>query len=148
MEFLHYKILNQKPCQRKEGLRFVPVDSFGAPATSKGPKLYIVRQAGKTLYVGITRQSITNRLRFGFKAKGLGGYHGYKWKGIKGNLDLLIWYFPKESDHSIEAVEAEVVFAIRHRTGAWPSFQTEIHFHAPTTKERILSKNICKYILR
>src|SRR3989338_8620420 len=110
MEFIHYKLCNRKPISRKMSNGFSVVTSFEKPATSKGPKLYIVQQRNKVLYVGITRQSITNRLWYGFTAKGRGGYHGYKWKGIKGNLDLLIWYFPNESPRSIESIEAEVVF--------------------------------------
>lgn len=148
MQFAHYRLCDRKPFSRKTNKGFAPVKIFEKPATAKGPKLYIVQRKNKVLYVGITCQSITNRLRYGFQAKGRGGYYGYKWKGIKGNLDLLIWYFPDASPKSIEAVEAEVVFTIRHRTDAWPSFQTEIHFHKASKKERDLAGIICREIMK
>lgn len=148
MQFAHYQLCDRKPFSRKNGDGFTPVTAFEKPATSKGPKLYIVQKRGKVLYVGITCQSITNRLRYGFQAKGRGGYYGYKWKGIKGNLDLMIWYFPGASPKSIETVEAEVVFAIRQTTGAWPSFQTEIHFRKASKKESKLADLVCQEILK
>ena len=52
-------------------------DKFSGMATSKFPKLYIVSIDNKPIYVGITKQSIRSRLRYGWSAKGEGGYHGY-----------------------------------------------------------------------
>ena len=148
MNLTHYKIRDRKPIKRKGKSGFIPVKNYEKPVTQHCAKLYIVKQNNKVLYVGIAKRSISNRLRDGFKAKGVGGYYGYKWKDLKGEIDLLIWCFPNETLKSIEAVEAEVVFGIRLRTSAWPSFQTEIHFHAPTKNERKLAKIVLKDILK
>jgi hypothetical protein len=37
-------------------------------ATRKIPKLYVVVAKGRVVYVGITRQTMSSRLRFGFAA--------------------------------------------------------------------------------
>lgn len=147
MNLTHYVLCGRKPIKRKGENGFFAVKNYDKPVTQRCAKLYVVKQNKKVLYVGIALQSIANRLRNGFKAKGIGGYYGYKWKDLKGNLDLLVWSFPGEKLESIEAVEAEVVFAIRQHTGMWPSFQTEIHFHAPTKKERFLAKKISEHLV-
>ena len=143
MQYCHYKFLNKKPTRHKiNGSPFTDVQCFQKPATSKGQKLYIVKCKDAVLYVGITSQSITNRLRYGFTATGKHGYHGYKWKDHKEELDLLIWYFPDKTD--VEAIEAEVVFNIRKHTGLWPAFQTEIHFHKATQDEILIAEKVFK----
>lgn len=35
----------------------------------------------------------------------------------------------------IEAIEAEIVYAIRSKTGRWPRYQNEIHFHYPLSQD-------------
>jgi hypothetical protein len=110
----------------------IGTSKFSGLATSKKPKLYIVSADDKPFYFGITKQSLRNRLRFGFSAAGEGGYHGYAWRRslIEANLD--VWCHEDAPDdelmQDIETVEAEVVFLIRC-TGQWPQYQTEIHFH-------------------
>jgi len=96
-------------------------------------KLYVVKQAEDVLYVGITRQDIRTRLRYGFKAKGENGYHGYKWKDLD-RVEMLIWSFPDSRNDDVEAIEAEVVFLVRQKTGRWPKYQMEIHFHHGATE--------------
>jgi len=108
---------------------------FKRPATKNNlPKLYVVKSGSEVIYVGITSQSIRNRLGYGLKAQGKGGYHGYKWKDLS-EVDILIWYFPKESRDYVEAVEAELVYLFRKCTGKWPKHQMEIHFHDASEDE-------------
>jgi hypothetical protein len=76
---------------------------------------------------------MANRLRFGLRADGKGGYYGYPWRG-QTDLDLDIWYLddapPTKAAKELECIEAEVVFLTRQKLDQWPKFQTEIHFHA------------------
>jgi hypothetical protein len=105
------------------------VKNFTQPDTkNKLPKLYVVKYRSEIIYVGVTSQSIRNRLKYGLEAQGKGGYHGYRWKNLS-EVDILIWCFPEESKDGIEAIEAEVVYLVRHHNGKWPEYQTEIHFH-------------------
>src|SRR6266481_5091673 len=64
---------------------------FSGLATSKRPKLYIVSVDGNPIYVGITRQSMRNRIRLGFSATGETGYHGYAWRHNYTQAILDIW---------------------------------------------------------
>jgi len=105
------------------------VDSF--------PKLYVVKHNSEVYYVGITRQDIRKRLRYGFSAKGEYGYSGYKWKNLE-EVELLIWPFQDISMEVVEAIEAELVYLIRKKTGKWPKYQVEIHFHdVPESQVRV-----------
>lgn len=105
---------------------------FSGLATSKLPKLYIVTIDERPIYVGVTKQSMRNRLRFGWKAVGKGGYYGYSWRRKFTEASLDIWCHEDAPVDNplldIETVEAEVVFLIRC-AGQWPLWQTEIHFH-------------------
>ena len=107
-------------------------EKFSGIATSKLPKLYIASVDEKPIYVGVTKQSMRNRLRFGWNAQGAGGYYGYAWRHKFSEAYLDIWCHedppPQNVLLDIETVEAEVVFLIRC-AGQWPMFQTEIHFH-------------------
>lgn len=120
-------------------------DKFSGIATSKLPKIYIISVNNKPIYVGVTKQSMRNRLRFGWAAQGKGGYYGYAWrhKFKKANID--IWcHQDRSADKSlldIETVEAEVVYLIRN-AGQWPLYQTEIHFHPSKTIHRKIAKRI------
>lgn len=123
---------------------------FIAPDTKSGiQKLYIIKEGEEIYYVGITSQSMISRLRIGFIDNGHYGYHGYKWKDKLKKAELLVFTFPdiadnddKARDH-IEAVEAELVYYIREKTGSWPKYQMEIHFHESSEDER----QIARYIL-
>lgn len=46
---------------------------FKKPVTDRLPKIYIVKQKGEIVYVGITSQSISSRLCYGFAARKNGG---------------------------------------------------------------------------
>jgi len=106
----------------------VVITKFYAPLTSDVYKLYLLSSEEGILYVGQAKQSIRNRLRFGLQANGKNGYHGYKWKNLP-KLELNVFVFPEYNRKQVEAVEAEVVYAIRQKTGKWPLHQNEIHFN-------------------
>jgi hypothetical protein len=115
--------------------------TFKKPVTNdKTPKIYVLQAEGIIFYVGYTSQSISNRLRDGLKKEGtFKDYKGYKWKNTS-SLKLHIFVFDYilkgkrcEADIPIinlaEAVEAELVYLVREKTGKWPEFQNEIHFN-------------------
>ncbi len=109
----------------------------GFTCKKKFPKLYVVAVKGQVVYVGVTRQPMSNRLRFGFNAKGKGGYYGYAWRHKHVRVSLYVWAGPEDADSSVlETIEAEVVFLVRHTTGAWPDCQTEIHFHKASKEHK------------
>lgn len=119
------------------------VNHFIAPDTKAGgKKLYVVKNGRDIYYVGITSQSISSRLRDGFKAEGEHGYHGYKWKDKIKQAELLIWSFPGSTQDHVEAIEAELVYFIREKTGKWPKYQMEIHFHGASEKQRQVAESI------
>lgn len=106
---------------------------FRAPASTKGPKLYVYARANHLIYVGITRQAMGARLRMGMTADGSHGYHGYAWRRDGQPADLDVW-IARHADGSpvgdvaLESIECEVVHLYRTRYGQWPPHQTEIHF--------------------
>ena len=110
-------------------------DHFFAPDTKAGPKIYVVKNDRDICYVGMTSQSISSRLSYGYKTEGNNGYHGYKWKDKIDQADLLIWTFTE--DTNVESIEAELVYFIRGRTGKWPKYQMEIHFHHGSSEKEI-----------
>ena len=114
---------------------------FAYPDISdKLPKLYVVKQGKVIYYVGITSQDIRKRLRYGFSAQGKHGYHGYKWKDLD-TIELLVWSFPDRT-MNVEAIEAELVYFIREKTGKWPKYQMEIHFHGASESEMQVARSI------
>jgi len=125
--------------EREKG--FIPPDS-----SNKLPKLYVVRNGKEIYYVGITTQNIRDRLRQGFNAKGEHGYYGYKWKD-QDTVELLVWSFPDSTKHHVEAIEAELVYFIRERTGNWPKYQMEIHFHGASEEQKRIAEALFSTIL-
>ena len=122
------------------------IDHFIHPDTQNNmPKLYVVKNGNTVCYVGITSQSMSTRLRIGFKADGKTGYWGYKWKNELTNAELYIWSFPSKDKEYIEAIEGELVYYLREQTGKWPKHQMEIHFHPDVTKEQ---SDIAKTLLK
>ena len=106
-------------------------NQFSGMATSNLPKLYIASIDEAPIYVGLTKQSIRNRLRLGWNPRLKTGYHGYAWRHGNTAANLDVWCHVdavNRNERDIETVEAEVVFLIR-TAGQWPQFQTEIHFH-------------------
>jgi len=121
---------------------------FIAPDTEPGiQKLYVVKDGKDICYVGTTSQPMSSRLRIGFVDSGHYGYHGYKWKAKLEQAELLVWAFPKSVKDSVEAIEAELVYYIRKKTGNWPKYQMEIHLHPDASdQEKHIAEtlvNIC-----
>ena len=126
-------------------------EKFSAPASSKAiPKLYVVHDSEVIHYVGITRQSIATRLRYGLKAKGTHGYYGYKWKKHSEKLELSIWVLenmePDEAYQELETIEAEIIFLCRLHFDQWPESQHEIHFHKSGELHRKCAQRIYEQI--
>lgn len=125
---------------------------FSGIATSNKPKLYIVSVDEQPVYVGVTRQSLRNRLRLGWNADGKTGYYGYMWRHHLTDANIDVWCHEDAPDKNpsldIETVEAEVVFLIR-TAGQWPLHQTEIHFHPSTLAHREIAVSVMnRYTLK
>ena len=125
---------------------------FSGKVAGNAPKLYVISEANKPIYVGVTKQPIRARLRFGFRSKGSHGYYGYAWRHHMVQAVLDVWVQKgwdqdgdKESLRNIETVEAEVVFLIRQEYGQWPEHQTEIHFHPSKPIHREIAQQVLKY---
>ena len=123
---------------------------FSGAATSHLPKLYVVSVDERPIYVGVTKQSMRNRLNVGWRAEGAGGYYGYPWRHKFTEANLDIWHHedapPDNPLHDMETVEAEVVFLVRS-AGQWPTCQTEIHFHPSRQAHRdVASAIVGRYI--
>ena len=116
-------------------------------STSDLPKLYIASIDNRPIYVGITKQSIRNRLRLGWNAKGDFGYYGYAWRHGHTTAVLDVWCHSdamERNERDIETVEAEVVYLIR-AAGQWPAFQTEIHFYPSSPRHREVAADITSH---
>ncbi|MBB6220690.1 hypothetical protein [Rhizobium leguminosarum] len=117
---------------------------FSGLAVSRNPKLYIASVDRDPIYVGITKQKMQARLRYGWSARGAHGYHGYAWRHSGDTAALDVWEHAdavNRSERDIETIEAEVVYLIRQR-GQWPAFQTEIHFYPSNEEHRALARQI------
>jgi len=128
------------------------VCTFSKPATVRSlAKLYTLSDAGVLVYVGIAEQPMSSRLNYGFKASGKGGYHGYKWKGLKQRLALSVWTAQVDgkpaSLREMETIEAEVAYTCRHQSGQWPAYQHEIHFYQSLPKHRAAAQRIYDHAL-
>jgi hypothetical protein len=124
---------------------------FVAPATTRGLfKLYVASKDTVLLYVGVTSQSMSVRLRGGLTADGNHGYHGYSWGKKNHTIRLDIWYLNGDDITSIdlEAIEAEVVFHYRQEFDQWPAEQTEIHFRQSNVTHRECAKQILEALKR
>lgn len=125
---------------------------FSSPASSLNtPKLYVIYDSERIHYVGAATRRMSDRLRTGFNANGLHGYHGYKWKNHKSVLGLAVWALKGVPDESawqeLETIEAEIVFLCRLCTEQWPASQHEIHFHISTENHRKMALQIHEHIL-
>lgn len=121
------------------------ITSFRKPLTENGYKLYVIKSKKDFLYIGITRQSLRNRFRLGFKADGKNGYHGYKWKNIQ-CVQLFVWIFENYSETQLENIEAELTYLVRNKTNRWPLFQNEIHFNNNFKSGRKIATKIFELI--
>jgi len=85
----------------------------------------------------------------GYRAKGEQGYHGYKWIGKISRAELLVWCFTKGHRPHVEAIEGELVYLVRNRTGNWPKYQLEIHFHPDASdKEKQIAATLADTCLK
>jgi len=125
------RVIAAKLCDGIEAKYVAPVTKLTTP------KIYILKEGDAVVYVGYTSQSIATRFRQGMKASGLNGYYGYKWKQAN-ELQLLVIVFDQKLEGNkhdddktrvalAEAVEAELVYTVRNKTGKWPAYQNEIH---------------------
>lgn len=121
-------------------------DALGKPTRftkvvnqSRVPKIYVLQQDKELVYIGYASQGIGTRLGQGLRANGNNGYHGYKWKTVH-QLKLHVFVFNQTLEGNkhnsnqpyiklAEAVEAELVYLVRSKTGSWPKYQNEIHFN-------------------
>ena len=147
-KFNRYKIQIVESSCRCIEVNGQQITHFVAPDTKSGiQKLYVVKDSRDICYVGITSQPMSSRLRIGFIDEGHYGYHGYKWKDKIKQAELLVWTFSHRTKDSVEAIEGELVYLIRNRTGRWPKYQMEIHFHPDASdKEKQIAEtlvNIC-----
>jgi hypothetical protein len=128
------------------------VCKFSGPSTLRGlAKLYTLSDAGVLFYVGIAQRPMASRLNLGFKASGKGGYHGYKWKGLKQRLALSVWTANIDGKpallRELETVEAEVAFRCREQARQWPPYQHEIHFYQSAPEHRVAAQRIYEHAL-
>jgi hypothetical protein len=141
------------------------VKTFSYPLTSaKRPKIYIIEEGSVFHYVGYSSQSITTRIRNGLKkADTYKGYNGYHWKKLN-SLYLHVFVFDdvfkteiadedKDGNRAYkafaEAVEAEIAFFVRNKTGKWPVSQNEIHFNNIRLPEAVqIAENMYRQIFK
>jgi hypothetical protein len=135
------------------------VEGLNLALKNERRKIYLISRQNEIIYVGEADTSIKEKMRRGITSfnyfmingKARGGYKGYKWIHPDENkhrlLDVHVSIFESEYDDKrafIEAVEAELVYLIRNKTGMWPAFQNEIHFQnkpgALETAKAIYSK--------
>jgi predicted GIY-YIG superfamily endonuclease len=143
-----YQIRVSKTDYRCISVNGKPTGHFITPDTKPGrQKLYVLKNSKEVYYVGVTSLSMSSRLRSGYRAKGEHGYYGYKWIGKISRAELLVWCFTKSHRARAEAIEGELVYLIRNRTGKWPKYQMEIHFHPDASdREKQIAEtlaNIC-----
>ncbi len=139
---------------KKIKLRLLPQEGQSNPvrwgnANKKTPKIYILRVNGKIIYVGVTRTSLSSRFGFGLRARGKGGYHGYAWKELadkNGSIAVDLFVYSFENEERTESIEAEIVYLVRSKTGRWPKYQTEIHFHQASSKEIAAARQIYRQV--
>ena len=156
---LHFELRIKSNPLKKGAFRVSHIQQIGAPkpgwgtANDKGPKIYILSlNKGKTrelIYVGITNQPLNIRFIQGLTAVGKNGYHGYHWKELANKdeskiIDLFVYKF--DNKERTESIEAEIVYLIRNKTGKWPEYQTEIHFHQANDKEILIAKQIYEHV--
>ena len=115
-------------------------NKFSGLATSDLPKLYIASIDNKPIYVGITKQSVRNRLRLGWNAKGILATTAM----LGGTVIPRLFSMFDRKERDIETVEAEVVYLIR-AAGQWPAFQTEIHFYPSSRRHREVAEEIMSH---
>ncbi|ATC65174.1 hypothetical protein CMV30_15100 [Nibricoccus aquaticus] len=130
---------------------WVMSNGFAHPVTAKQMgKVYIFADERWPLYVGKSTQSIAGRVAGAFKAtptNRVNGFGGYRFKREKTEAFLHVFMGTLAApwtNTDAECIEAEVVFRIR-QAGAWPAYQTEIHFSAPGPLHETAADEIMNY---
>jgi hypothetical protein len=135
---------------RSDG-QWVETNGFKPPATTPGMgKVYIFAcaQTQWPIYVGQTKQSVGGRVGGAFKCtpdNRANGFAGYRFKRERTSAFLHVFLGDPSSpwtSQDAECIEAEVVFRIRRDSGAWPAFQSEIHFAPPTARHSAAADEI------
>ena len=116
--------------------------NLSGPASQLVPKLYVISHEHRPLYVGVTKQRISARLRQGFQSK-----YRYKWTQYLKQAAVDIWLLKEgvQDMTPIETIEAEAVLLIRQKYGQWPEHQTEIHFHRSEPAHRTAARDVIKH---
>ena len=143
---------------------------FSNPVTLEStPKLYVVSDKEKPIYVGKTTTGIATRLRQGFKPSPRNPY-GYLWRHYLKEATIDIWILTledqdieemkedpsikramhdgdneKAKDIVVETLEAEVVLQIQEMDTQWPKYQSEIHFHQSQPTHREIAEKIVSH---
>jgi hypothetical protein len=90
-------------------------------------KLYVVksRRADRSefVYVGRTYSPMRVRMYRGLNAR----KYRYQWRGLA-RVDLYVCPLLGLGEKDGEAIEAELVYLVRHHERKWPTHQNEIHF--------------------
>ena len=165
--------------RREETPKVVKSDNdklhFSNPVTLEStPKLYVISDRGKPIYVGKTTGPIAARLSEGFKPAGHNGYKGYLWRHYLKKATINIWILTLDGRDTaeleedpimklaikgdnkkrtkkrieeiiIETLEAEIVLLIQRKWGQWPEYQSEIHFHQSQDTHRDAARKIVNH---
>lgn len=124
----------------RTGEQWTETHGFKQPATTLGVgKIYVFAcaQTQWPLYVGQTKRSLGGRFGAAFKCtpdNRVNGFAGYRFKRDRRAAYLHVFMGDAAhpwSSQDAECIEAEIVFRIRRDSGAWPAFQSEIHFAPP-----------------
>ena len=135
----------------RSGEQWVETTGFKPPATTQDlGKVYVFAcaQTQWPFYVGKTKRSIGGRLGGAFKCtpdNRANGFAGYRFKRERTSAFLHVFLGDPSSpwtSQDAECIEAEVVFRIRRDSGAWPAFQSEIHFAPPTAQHSAAADEI------
>ncbi len=82
----------------------------------------------------------------------LHGFAGYRFKRERTSAFLHVFMGGDQATpwtgEDAECIEAEVVFRIRRDSGAWPAFQSEIHFAPATDRHTVAADEIIIYFQR
>jgi hypothetical protein len=140
----------------KKRLRGTGDDGLAVPWPCGAGSVYVFRdERGRFMYVGGSAAG-ERYTPFDTISRGLSRQYSYKFasKDQKVQIDLFAFGLPPKCSEIdaiqapnrvarfIEAIEAEVVFLIRARTGKWPAHQHEIHFQPTLCTLPIVGKAV------
>jgi len=115
------------------------------------PKIYVLIWGKRIIYIGGTGDNLRERLDPSLNHE----QYPYEWRDIPERLMLVVFVVPDEYFNPVEkgryakgigAIEAELVYMVR-RSGKWPDYQTEIHFHSTMAITRDNARAIAQYLI-